>query len=78
MIKPSINMLNRELRELFPDFKITSDLDKIDRIKEKFNNGINYHALYGSSTLFLPKLKEYRTSIDFIRWHNENVYKNLN
>ena len=54
-----------------PDYKIVVS----KRIKEEFNNGKHYYAFQGKGLHALPKIIDYRPSLDFIRWHNENVYR---
>ncbi len=45
------------------------------RIKEEFNNGKHYYAFHGKELYALPKIIVNRPSLDFIRWHNENIYR---
>ncbi|MGD0277628.1 MAG: HNH endonuclease [Syntrophales bacterium] len=44
------------------------------RIKEEYENGRDYYALNGRS-IELPNSSDYRPSIEFIRWHNDNIYR---
>ncbi|MCK4528454.1 HNH endonuclease [candidate division WOR-3 bacterium] len=43
------------------------------RIKEEFHNGETYYKMHGSK-LHLPGKKELKPKLEFITWHNENVY----
>jgi len=54
-----------------PEYKI----EVSRKIKEEFNNGKHYYAFHGKELYALPKVISDRPSLDFIRWHNENVYK---
>jgi len=45
------------------------------RIKEEFENGKEYYQFHGKELLYMPKEEKERPSIQFIQWHNENVYK---
>ena len=54
-----------------PEYKI----EVSRRIKEEFNNGKHYYAFHGKELYALPKIIEDRPSLDFIRWHNENIFR---
>ena len=56
---------------------ITTDykVEVSKRIKEEFNNGKHYYAFHGNNLLALPNLNEEKPSLDFIKWHNENVFR---
>ncbi|UCH65999.1 MAG: HNH endonuclease [Ignavibacterium sp.] len=45
------------------------------RIKEEFNNGKHYYTLHGHPLYALPKIIEDRPSLEFIKWHNENIFR---
>lgn len=44
------------------------------RIHDEFGNGRNYYALHGQELLNLPNDEADRPSIEFLEWHNQNVY----
>ena len=54
-----------------PEYKI--EVSK--KIKEEFNNGKHYYAFHGKELQSLPHLNQDKPSLDFVRWHNENIYK---
>lgn len=54
-----------------PEYKI--EVSK--KIKEEFNNGKNYYAFHGKELYKLPDIITDRPRLDFIRWHNENIYR---
>jgi len=54
-----------------PEYKI----EVSRKIKEEFNNGKHYYTFHGQELYALPKIITDRPSLDFIKWHNENVYK---
>lgn len=63
-------LFDRGYLTLTPEYKI--EVSK--KIKEEFNNGKHYYGFHGKE-LSLPKIITDNPSLDFIRWHNENVYK---
>jgi putative restriction endonuclease len=64
-------LFDRGYLTVTPDYKI-----EISRkIKEEFNNGKHYYAFHGKELLALPKILTDRPSLDFIRWHKENIFK---
>jgi putative restriction endonuclease len=64
-------LFDRGYLTVTPEYKI----EVSRKIKEEFNNGKHYYAFHGKELYALPKLSEDRPGLDFIRWHNENVYK---
>ena len=44
------------------------------RIKEEFHNGKEYYALHGQN-MRLPEYGDRRPSVEFLKWHNDNVYR---
>jgi putative restriction endonuclease len=64
-------LFDRGYLTVTPDYKI----EVSRKIKEEFNNGKYYYTFHGKDLNLLPKNAEDRPSLDFIRWHNENVYK---
>lgn len=64
-------LFDRGYITLTPEFKI-----EISRkIKEEFNNGKHYYAYHGKELCTLPTVVVDRPSQDYIRWHNQNIYK---
>ncbi|MFC2094426.1 HNH endonuclease [Bacteroidota bacterium] len=72
-------LLRSDLHILFDRGYITVTSEyKIDvsrRIKEEFNNGKHYYAFHGKELYALPKIIEDRPNLNFIRWHNENIFR---
>lgn len=64
-------LFDRGYLTVTPEYKI--EVSK--KIKEEFNNGKHYYAFHGKQLYALPKIISDRPSLDFIRWHNENIYK---
>lgn len=54
-----------------PEYKI----EVSRKIKEEFNNGKHYYAFHGKELYALPKIISDRPSLDFISWHNENIFR---
>ena len=71
-------LLRRDLHALFDKgyMTITSSMEvEISRrIREEFENGRDYYRLQGS-TIRLPTGTENRPSLDYIAWHNSNIYR---
>ncbi len=44
------------------------------RLKEEFDNGAEYYRMHGSRLQVVPGAEEERPALQFIDWHNENVY----
>ncbi|MCP4753832.1 MAG: HNH endonuclease [Proteobacteria bacterium] len=45
------------------------------KLKEQFENGIEYYSLHGKRLEVLPKKQIERPSKEFIHWHNNHKYK---
>lgn len=45
------------------------------RIREEFENGRDYYAHHGAELKVLPKKTWERPSLEFLDWHNQNIYK---
>ncbi|MGD0236530.1 MAG: HNH endonuclease [Syntrophorhabdales bacterium] len=45
------------------------------RIKEEYENGRDYYKLHGSPLVVLPLASIDRPNKDFLRWHNEKVFR---
>jgi putative restriction endonuclease len=65
-------LFDRGYLTITPEYKI----EVSRKIKEEFNNGKHYYAFHGKELYKLPDIITDRPSLDFIRWHNDNVYKN--
>lgn len=64
-------LFDRGYLTVTPEYKI----EVSRKIKEEFNNGKHYYTFHGKELYTLPKIITERPSLDFIRWHNENVFK---
>ena len=49
-------------------------LEVSPRLKEDYRNGRSYYPLHGSS-VSIPTAAADAPSVDFLRWHNERVYR---
>jgi putative restriction endonuclease len=71
-------LLRQDLHTLFDRGYMTVTpghrIEVSSRIKEEFHNGKEYYALHGQN-MRLPEYGDRRPSADFLRWHNENVYR---
>jgi putative restriction endonuclease len=71
-------LLRSDIHTLFDDGYITVTPDYhvevSKRIREEFENGRDYYRHHGNQLLVLPPNGE-KPSQDFLRWHNEFVYK---
>jgi putative restriction endonuclease len=45
------------------------------RIKEEYENGRDYYKFHGSSLAVLPLSTIDRPNADFLRWHNERIFR---
>ena len=54
-----------------PDYKI--EVSK--KIKEEFDNGKHYYAFHGKELQSIPQLIQDKPSLDFIKWHNEHLFR---
>ncbi|MBA1335389.1 MAG: Restriction endonuclease [Firmicutes bacterium] len=72
-------LLRKDLHTLFDRgyMTINEDLhiEVSKRIKEDYGNGREYYAFHGRKLIETPDNIRDRPSIEFIRWHNENVYR---
>ena len=64
-------LFDRGYITITPEYKI--EVSK--RIKEEFNNGKHYYTFHGNELKTLPNLTADKPAIDFINWHNENVFR---
>lgn len=72
-------LLRSDLRILFEGgyLTITSEykVEVSKKIKEEFNNGKHYYSFHGKKLYKIPDIITDRPNLDFIRWHNENVFR---
>lgn len=54
-----------------PDYRIQVSR----RIREEFDNGREYYRHHDGSLASTPDEGWQRRSQDFIRWHNQNIYR---
>lgn len=71
-------LLRKDLHTLYDRgyITITDDqhIEVSKRIKEDYGNGKEYYALHGHTLAVVPDNIRDKPSMEFIRWHNENVY----
>jgi len=71
-------LLRSDLHKLFDKGYLTVNSDlKIEiskRIKEEFENGRDYYKYHGENLSNLPTRLQDKPALNFLRWHNENVY----
>jgi putative restriction endonuclease len=72
-------LLRSDLHKLFdvgyltvtPELK----LEVSPRLREEWQNGREYYAHHGEALPFLPEDQSSRPNLEFLRWHNEEVFK---
>jgi len=71
-------LMRSDLHKLFDDgyMTITPDyrVEVSPSIREEFNNGKEYYAMHGRNLLVPSRFSE-KPNAEFLRWHNENIYK---
>jgi HNH endonuclease len=71
-------LLRQDLHTLFDRgyMTVTPDhhIEVSSRIKEEFDNGREYYELHGRA-IRVPQMPDRQPSAEFLRWHNENVYR---
>ncbi|MDO9119806.1 MAG: HNH endonuclease [Nitrospira sp.] len=71
-------LLRSDLHKLFDlgYLSVTPDLavEVSRKIKEEFDNGRDYYALHGRKLVVVPPTVKDRPSVQFLAWHNSNVY----
>ncbi len=71
-------LLRRDVHALFDRGYLTvtpeHHLEISRRIREEFENGRDYYRLHGSQVR-VPRRMQDRPSVDYLRWHNENVFR---
>jgi putative restriction endonuclease len=72
-------LLRSDVHKLFDSgyLTVTSEhkIEVSKRIKEEFENGKEYYQFHGKELLYLPTEIKERPRIEFVQWHNENIYK---
>jgi predicted restriction endonuclease len=69
-VKTCTPLFDRGYMTVMPNHRIEIS----SRIKEEFHNGKEYYALHGQN-MRLPDYGDRRPSAEFLKWHNENVYR---
>ena len=56
---------------------VTPDLrvEVSKRIRQEFENGHDYYAFHGTALKVLPGQAWERPSVEFLNWHNQNIYR---
>lgn len=71
-------LLRSDIHKLFDNgyLTITNNLivEISKRIKEEYENGREYYKLHGNSIVNLPMKLNDRPSLQFLEWHNNNVF----
>ena len=71
-------LLRQDLHTLFDRGYMTvtptHQIEISSRIKEEFHNGKEYYALHGQN-MRLPAPGDRKPSVEFLKWHNDNVYR---
>ncbi len=71
-------LLRSDLHNLFDSGYITISpdyhIEVSKRIREEFHNGRIYYALHGQRLPVLPESLEDRPGLEYIDWHNSNVF----
>lgn len=71
-------LLRKDLHALFDRgyINIAEDLhiEVSKKIKEDYGNGREYYKFHGKSLIEVPKDTQQRPSLEFLRWHNDNVF----
>jgi putative restriction endonuclease len=72
-------LLRSDIHKLFDAgyVSITEDyrIEVSSRIKEEYENGREYYAHHGGTLMIIPSVSVDQPSKDYIRWHNENVFR---
>ena len=71
-------LLKSDFHTLFDDGYITIDRDyRINvsrRLHEDYGNGRDYYKYHGQKMIILPEKNTELPSIEYLRWHNDNVF----
>jgi len=72
-------LLRSDFHKLFDKGYITVTKDyRVEvskKIKEEFNNGKHYYAYHGNELAVVPNFIEEKPNLEFIQWHNDNVFR---
>ncbi|MBE9511300.1 MAG: HNH endonuclease [Bacteroidetes bacterium] len=72
-------LLRADIHKLFDKGYITIthkyNIEVSRRIKEEFENGRDYYKYHGKDLICLPKREIDKPRLEFIDWHNNNIYK---
>jgi putative restriction endonuclease len=72
-------LLRSDLHKLFDVgyVTVTPDLtlEVSPRLREEWHNGREYYAHHGQPLSFMPTEASNRPRVEYLRWHNEEVYK---
>jgi putative restriction endonuclease len=71
--------LRADLHNLFDRGYLTVTEDRVVEasraIKDEFENGEEYYKMHGQELAVLPAAEIERPALEFLRWHNEQVYR---
>lgn len=71
-------LLRQDLHTLFDRGYITIsedfNIEVSKRIKEDYGNGREYYAFHGKKMIEIPDKNIDKPAVQFLQWHNENVY----
>jgi putative restriction endonuclease len=72
-------LLRSDLHKLFDNgyLTVTSGLrvEVSSRIRSEFQNGKEYYQFHGKSLVVMPDDSELRPRLEYLSWHNDNVYR---
>jgi putative restriction endonuclease len=72
-------LLRSDLHKLFDVGYVTVTpelkLEVSPRLREEWHNGREYYAHHGQPLSFMPTEASNRPRVEYLRWHNEEVYK---
>jgi putative restriction endonuclease len=72
-------LLRSDLHKLFDTGYITITpqlrMEVSSRLKQEYNNGIIYYEMQGRELKVVPSLYRDLPNSEYLRWHNENVYR---
>ena len=63
-------LFDRGLLTITPEFK----LEVSSQIQEQYSNGKLYYSYHGSELRSMPENPKERPGLDFLEWHNQNVF----
>ncbi len=71
-------LLRKDLHTLFDRgfITVTGDyfIEVSKKIKENYGNGREYYAFHGKQLMNTPDSIDDKPAIDYLKWHNENIY----